>query len=141
MLRRLQSEVQMLLYQHAINDEREARGQSTVNSFWLSGCGQPPGTLNWPPTTRLVDTLRAPLLADDMPAWLEAWAHVDGTVLKALRDALDAGQDAQLTLCGERHAVTLSASQEGFAAKLKQSLRRLTGGGAGAEPAALLESL
>jgi hypothetical protein len=140
-VRRLQSEVQMLLYQHPINDEREARGQSTVNSFWLSGCGRPPATLHWAATTHLVDTLRTPLLADDMHAWLEAWGHVDGTALKAVRDALDAGQDVKLTLCGERHAVTLAARQDGFGAKLKRSLSRLTRGGEGARPATLLASL
>ncbi len=39
LVRRLQNEVQMLLYTHPVNIEREAAGALTVNSFWLSGCG------------------------------------------------------------------------------------------------------
>ncbi len=33
-LRRLQNEMQMLLYTHPVNDRRVAQGRSTVNSFW-----------------------------------------------------------------------------------------------------------
>ena len=39
LLRRLQSEAQMLLYTHPINAAREQRGELAVNSFWLSGTG------------------------------------------------------------------------------------------------------
>ncbi len=39
LLRRLQNEVQMLLYTHALNLQREAAGQASVNSFWCSGTG------------------------------------------------------------------------------------------------------
>jgi hypothetical protein len=42
----LQNEMQMLLYTHALNDERAARRQLPVNSFWLSGTApSPPGML------------------------------------------------------------------------------------------------
>ena len=34
-VRRLQSEVQMLLHTHPLNAAREDRGDLTVNSFWL----------------------------------------------------------------------------------------------------------
>jgi hypothetical protein len=40
-LRRLQNEMQMLLYTHAVNDTRSARGQASVNGFWISGTGSP----------------------------------------------------------------------------------------------------
>ncbi len=40
-LRRLQNEMQMLLYTHAVNDARSARGQALVNGFWISGTGSP----------------------------------------------------------------------------------------------------
>ena len=39
-VRRLQSEVQLLLYPHPLNEAREARGALPINSFWLSGCGR-----------------------------------------------------------------------------------------------------
>jgi hypothetical protein len=143
MIRRLQSEVQMLLYQHPINDAREATGLATVNSFWLSGCGVPPSSVRLPASVQVVDDLRAPMLADDMPLWLDAWAHVDGTALKAACEALAAGRDVKLTLCGERHAVTLSRSPGGdsLASKLLKSVKRLTGASSGLNPVDLLNSL
>ncbi len=50
LIRRLQSEVQLLLYPHPINEAREARGALTVNSFWLSGCGR------WQPSNEAPST-------------------------------------------------------------------------------------
>lgn len=41
-LRRLQSEMQMLLYQHPLHDERTRQGLLPVNSFWLDGVGSLP---------------------------------------------------------------------------------------------------
>src|ERR1035437_820732 len=41
-LQRLQSKMQMLLYQHPVNDARAARGVPAVNSFWVSGTGDLP---------------------------------------------------------------------------------------------------
>lgn len=142
-IRRLQSEVQMLLYQHPVNDEREAQGLATVNSFWLSGCGAPPSVTALPGHIRLLPELRAPMLADDMPAWLAAWAHIDATVLKDLCEALDTGQVLKLTLCGERHALTLAPSAAGstWTGRLWRSLRRLASSGSATDPVALLQSL
>ena len=102
LMRRLQSEVQMLLYPHAINDEREARGELTLNSFWLSGCGrlQPSDDA----AVHVDDTLRAPLIAQDWAAWAEAWQALDANVLKPMAAAAQRGAPATLTLCGERSA-------------------------------------
>lgn len=102
LMRRLQSEVQMLLYPHPINDEREARGELTLNSFWLSGCGrfQPAD----PAAVQIDDTLRAPMLAQDWAAWAEAWQALDAGAIKALLDVARRGEPATLTLCGERSA-------------------------------------
>jgi hypothetical protein len=36
---RLLNEIQMLLFEHPVNQEREARGEQTVNSLWFSGGG------------------------------------------------------------------------------------------------------
>ena len=102
LLRRLQSEVQLLLYPHALNDEREQRGALTLNSFWLSGCGRRQTTV----ANDLVvnDTLRAPLLAQDWAAWADAWRALDRAALASLLAAAQAGEPASLTLCGERSA-------------------------------------
>lgn len=130
MVRRLQSEVQMLLYQHPVNDAREAQGLATVNSFWLSGCGAPPVRTSLPEGVQLIDDLRAPMLADDMPAWLEAWAKLDGSVMQDACSAIDAGQAVTLTLCGERHALTLTpATPGGLSTRLLGAIKRLISGG------------
>ena len=102
LVRRLQSELQMLLYTHALNDEREARGALTLNSFWLSGCGRLQASAGEP--VHSVDALRAPLLAEDWAGWAEAWRALDaGDVAACLAEAR-AGRAVALTLCGERNA-------------------------------------
>ena len=118
LVRRLQSELQLLLYPHAINTEREARGALTINSFWLSGCGrfQPADGS----AVVIDDTLREPLLADDWAAWADAWHALDAGPLMRLRDAVSQGRQSTLTLCGERSAQRYEA--------LPQSLlQRVTG--------------
>ena len=121
LLRRLQAEVQMLLYTHPITAAREAAAALPVNSFWLSGCGatQRPHDAR---EMRVDDRLRAPALAEDWGAWLAAW------------DALDAGLGdvATLTLCGERSSVTFEARPLGLWQRLTRRAPSL---------AALLESL
>jgi len=106
LLRRVQNEAQMLLYAHPLNDEREARELPRVSSLWLSGCG-----LHQPaqPAPGLVvdERLRGPALAEDWTAWAAAWRALDAQALPALRAAAEAGDDAALTLCGERNALTL----------------------------------
>ncbi len=108
-IKRLQAEVQMLFYNHPVNDARQAQGLPTVNSFWLSGCGVATADLGAPLPLgcRVDDTLRQALLREDIPAWQAAWTALDAGPLHALRQALDAGQNVRLTLCGERHAVAL----------------------------------
>lgn len=103
-LRRLQSEVQLALYPHPVNEAREERDVPTVNSFWLSGCG-----VHQAATTtdiELHDVLRRPLLAGDWAAWADAWRALDDGALRRLAHAHAVGQTATLTLCGERHAAT-----------------------------------
>jgi len=101
LVRRLQSEVQLLLYTHPINEAREADGALAVNSFWLSGCGvhQP-----IPPVAVEVDaSLRRPLLDGDWAGWTAAWQALDdGPIARLLRDLDAAAPPVALTLCGER---------------------------------------
>ena len=103
-LRRLQAEVQMLLYTHPVNDAREAQGLRPVNSFWLSGTGPTPPEAPAPAGLQLDNRLRASALAEDWAAWAEAWAALDaGPLAQALARA-EAGEAVQLSLCGERRA-------------------------------------
>ena len=117
-LRRLQNEMQMLLYTHPINDARAAQRQTTVNSFWVSGTGDLPA--NYPgaaePETPTVDaSLRTAALRDDAAAWLEAWRHLDHTTLANA----DAGS-LTLTLCGEHQATTFAPPKGSWLARLRQ---------------------
>ncbi len=96
LLRRLQNEVQMLLYEHPINRRREAQGLLAINSFWLSGTGATqPASAAMP---RLDTRLRHAALANDEAAWAKAWAVIDGELSEIAWQ--------RLTLCGERSSLT-----------------------------------
>lgn len=101
-LRRLLSEVQMLLYRHPLNDEREQAGLPAVNSVWLSACG--PRQPEHAPAPQVDERLRAPALHEDWAAWAEAWQALDAGPLRDLLARARSGTPVQLTLSGERHA-------------------------------------
>jgi hypothetical protein len=130
LFKRLQNEVQMLLYTHAVTERRESAGLPTVNSFWLSGCGclQPVRG-----DAVLDDRLRATALAGDMAAWRTAWQALDaGTIAELARQP----GGWQLTLCGERSAVTFAqgAQRRGWWPALRARFQS-------ADPVALLSTL
>ena len=103
LVRRLQSEAQLVFHAHEVNERREERGELVVNSFWLSGCGRHQAADGTDPP-ELVETLRAPLLSGDWTAWADAWRGLDaGAIARALA-AARAGTAVTLTLCGERSA-------------------------------------
>ena len=132
LIRRLQSELQLLLYPHPLNTVREARGDLTLNSFWLSGCGrhQPADE----GAVQVDDALRSALLADDWAAWAEAWHALDAGRLARLREAVEAGERVTLTLCGERSA-------QRFEALPQSLLQRLGGRWKASPPHLVLEGL
>lgn len=120
-LRRLQNEMQMLLYTHPLNDARAAQRQTTVNSFWVSGTGALPTpntdqTAAPPPEAVTPFTsLRAAALRDDAAAWLDAWHTLDRTVLAAADP-----RTLTLTLCGEQQALTLANAADSWLARLRR---------------------
>ncbi len=124
-LRRLQSEMQMLLYTHPVNDAREARGVPSVNAFWVSGTGTLPaaypGAVSAPVT--VVDALRRSALQDDAPSWIANWQTLDQTLLADALARTSAGGPLQLTLCGENKAVTLAMQKTTWWQSLHQRLR------------------
>ncbi len=103
-LRRLQNEMQMLLYTHAINDRRQAAGHMPVNSFWVSGAGALPTQTTPQSELTVLDDLRTPALHEDWAAWAAAWQKLDATILKDLSDQAWRGELVNLILCGERAA-------------------------------------
>jgi len=125
-LRRLQNEMQMLLYTHPLNDERSALRQLPVNSFWISGTGTLPldlGVVAEAP--RLVSAPRSLAQAvfnDDWVAYAQAWAALDAGEVAELLARQRAGEPVRLTMCGERGAQTLASAKTGLIARISSVL-------------------
>ncbi|HEY1130950.1 MAG TPA: hypothetical protein VGF12_16205 [Roseateles sp.] len=111
-LRRWQNEAQMLLHGHALNLEREARGQHAINSVWIGDIGRSNGR---PANVRVDARLTEPLLNGDLAAWAEAWQRLDAGPL--------AGELTSLTLCGERFARRFTAQPLSLVEKLRRRLK------------------
>ncbi|MBG9388254.1 phosphoglycerate mutase [Caenimonas aquaedulcis] len=135
-LRRLQQEMQMLLYTHPLNEDRIARGLLPITSFWASGTGAL-GTDSAASTAppRIAEALRQPALHEDWAAWASAWREIDATECAALVQTLRTGAPVQLSLCGERSARTWTSEGAGGL------MRRLGGMIAPVKPADVLEAL
>ncbi|ADU35505.1 hypothetical protein [Variovorax paradoxus] len=114
-LRRLQNEMQMLLYTQRVNDDRAARGVPPINSFWLSGTGALKGTTPAFTSPTVTDALRVPALRDDGPGWAEAWQALDAGAIASLLADYTRGADVTLTLCGDRAAQRYTVQQRGLA--------------------------
>lgn len=123
LIKRLQNEVQMLWYNHPVNDERAAQGLPAVNSLWLSGCGvaQAPALYD----VQIDSRLREPLWQGDWSAWVQAWRDLDQQVLPTLLQAAAQGQPVQLTLAGERHAQTWSKRKRSYLDPLRAPFTRV----------------
>lgn len=139
LVRRLQNEMQMLLYTHPINDARVARGAPMANSFWLSGTGDlPPHSAPVLQATVLRE-LTAPALRDDPPGWAQAWQALDAGPLAKLVAALKSSPTPgaapiALTLCGNQRAQT-------WRQQPRSLWRRLSAVFDAASPATILKTL
>ena len=134
-LQRLQSEMQMLLYQHPVNDERSLKGRWTVNSFWLHRRLEQlyPDSADFGVALDLRETV-GPFNAK---LWQQAWQHLDATLCTSLYQALDQNHEISLSLCSEttwRHYRPQAASWLNKLQRLiqpvsvSQELRALTSG-------------
>lgn len=111
LLRRLQNEMQMLLYTHPVNEQRAI----SLNSFWWSGTGNTP-----PPSPHSVDVhmeLRDAYLAQDPQAWGAQWQRL---ALEVMLPALNKGHS--LVLCGEQHLVQLQAPPDTLLQRMRNLL-------------------
>jgi hypothetical protein len=133
LVRRLQNEVQMLLYQHPLNDRRVGVGALPVNSFWLSGCGRAQRT-HEPAELKVELQLREPALQRDWAAWGQAWQALDAGPLRELLARAKRHEPVALTLCGDRVAQTFSPQARSLWTRLSAGLRSPS-------PAPLLEVL
>lgn len=122
LLRRLQNEMQMLLYTHAVTEALAKRGALPVNSFWLSGGGVLAQTPAEAQPLQLHEDLVGAAVQGDWAAWADAWRALDAQ-LDALHAALDAGQALTLTLCSELRAHPYTTAPRGAWARLAGRFR------------------
>lgn len=122
-LRRLQNEMQMLLYTHPVNDARQALGKPAVNSFWVHGAGAlaalplPAHDTNF----TIASGLRAPALAQDWPAWARAWQEIDSAYCSSLLASIDNTHSKMtLILCGEQNFEILKVAKSTFKRQFMQ---------------------
>lgn len=109
-LRRLQNEMQMLLYTHPFNDVRDSQRKLPVNSFWISGTGDLPLRNAQAVTPKepvsAPRTLAEAVFREDWAAYAQAWATLDAGEIAGLLARQSAGDTVRLTLCGEDSAQT-----------------------------------
>ncbi len=146
-LQRLQSEMQMLLYNHPVNDVRDGSRQYTVNAFWLHGAGTLPPTT---PTSAagvstaaaspmiaavtVLDALRASALQGDLQTWRQAWQQLDATAMADLVQHHQATGQGTLSLCSEHAAHTYTAAPAAWHQRFKRLFQKTS-------PAAALQAL
>jgi hypothetical protein len=108
LLRRLQTEAQMLFYTHPAHDRRVAQGLAPVNTFWIAGSGTGGGAHLAPPEgVAVAGELRLAALAADPLGWTQAWTALDTQVLPAWLARADRGEHLAVHLCGERSVCSL----------------------------------
>jgi hypothetical protein len=117
-LRRLQNEMQMLVYSHPVNDTRTAQRLLPINSFWISGTGSLPSGYAPMQNATVRHDLSGPVSQDDAAAWQTAWQAIDEQALRPLLEQARSGQPVQLTLCGENAAQTFNLQPLGLVARL-----------------------
>jgi hypothetical protein len=119
-LRRLQNEMQMLLYTHPVNEARQQQALAPVNSFWVSGAGMLEQAVPPAPEVRVEARLQAPARRGDAAAHVQAWQAVDADSCAALLGLLRAGGDARLTLCGDSAAQSFVPAAAGLWSRFKR---------------------
>lgn len=132
-LRRLQNEMQMLLYTHKVNDARNLAKSAAINSIWLHGSG----VLTEPQTKVNADNgvfkiniprnLADAAFKEDWPTWVKAWEQLDATLCADLLKRVKAGEQVTLTLCGERSALSYESRPKSSFERIKTIFRGIFG--------------
>ncbi len=138
-LQRLQSEMQMLLYNHPVNDAREAKRLFTVNAFWLHGAGTLPAATpatskSTPASVTVADALRSSALHGDLQTWRQAWQQLDATAVADLLQHVKTTGQGTLSLCSEHAAHTYTAAPAAWHQKITKLFNKPS-------PAAALQAL
>ena len=127
-LRRLQNEMQMLLYTHPFNDEREVRRQLPVNSFWIHGTGALPASAMPPgqrPQVSMPRSLAKAVFMEDWAGYAQAWAMLESSDIAALLARQQRSETVRLTLCGDSSAQTFETHRAGLWKKVSSILSPL----------------
>ena len=116
LLRRLQNEMQMLFYTHAVNDHRSV----ALNSVWFSGTGELPTVDETTVKRNIVmhQGLREAWLSHNPEVFVPAFTRVwQDTIAPAL------ARQEQVLLCDPTRSVLLQNAPQGLRRKLQQWLR------------------
>lgn len=98
-LHRLQSEMQMLLYQHPVNDQRSLQGRWTVNAFWVH---RSPSQMGLSKEGLLLCTdLQEAAMQSNAALWQQQWQQLDNTLCRPLKERLQAQAEVSITLCSD----------------------------------------
>lgn len=119
----LLAEVQMQLYDHPVNNAREARRQPSLNSIWLDGVGAWPAGLA-PVQVDIIPELQQAAERGDLAAWRSAWLQIERERVPQWQAALDAGEALELHLCGLEQSAVFSPAERGLAAGLRRAWQR-----------------
>lgn len=86
--RRLANEVQMLWFDHPVNQKRFDQGRMPINNLWLFGGARPAQLKTVPdatlPAYHADHRLRGPMLAQDWASWLEGMGQLETEVFPSL---------------------------------------------------------
>ena len=112
--RRLVNELQMLWFDHPVNQAREAHGLRPINSLWLYGGAEPSRLTPLPvhDTTRVLRDLQGPALVQDWGQWLQIMQQLDKEVFA------DLTPESRVIMTGTDRIVELAAARQGFWASL-----------------------
>jgi hypothetical protein len=127
-LRRLQNEMQMLLYTHTVNDAGSSARVAAINSIWLHGTGEL-AKVNAQVSTNIAASrsLLDAALKEDWSAWAKAWQQLDTTLCADLLKRVQAGEAVVLTLCGERSALRYELRKKSALERLKIKFKGILG--------------
>lgn len=114
-LRRLQSEMQMLLYNDPVNETRSQKGQLPVNAIWFSGAGattaQQRHSAQTAPPMMVDRAFEEALLANDMNAWLQHWLILERTLVPGWLQTTEGAAAVTVTLAGRDSYLTLQTQK------------------------------
>ncbi len=112
--RRLVNELQMLWFNHPVNQARESRGLRPINSLWLYG-GAAPGRLAPPQhggDLRVLRQLQGPALVQDWGSWLSALQQLEAEDFAALDST------SRVVMTGSDCIVELAPAKQGMFSRM-----------------------